>query len=286
MKKVNSNPIRIIPFLDIKNGLLIKGINLEGLRVLGKAKDFSHHYYLSGADEICYIDNVATLYGTNNLSKLINHAAKDVFIPLSVGGGIRSIDDMQNIFYAGADKICINSSIIENINLLSKAAKIFGSANIVIMIQAIKMNNKYYVSKSNGRDLVNINPVAWAKRVESFGAGEIILTSVNNEGLKKGFDISLVKKVSEAVNIPVIAHGGAGNFKHVYDVIRQTRISGVGLASILHYEALNNFPKFTPKVGNTSFLKNVNKSKKKNNVIQQLKQYLKSKNIKVRYEKK
>ena len=108
MKKVNSNPIRIIPFLDIKNGLLIKGINLEGLRVLGKAKDFSHHYYLSGADEICYIDNVATLYGTNNLSKLINHAAKDVFIPLSVGGGIRSIDDMQNIFYAGADKICIN----------------------------------------------------------------------------------------------------------------------------------------------------------------------------------
>jgi cyclase len=285
MKK-NLNPIRIIPILDIKNGLLIKGINLEGLRVLGKAKDFSNYYYKNGADEICYIDNVATLYGTNNLSNFIKDTAKDVFIPLSVGGGIRSIEDMKKMFSAGADKICINSSIIENPNLLDKAAKIFGSANITIMIQSIKIDNKYFISKANGRDLANIDPIKWAKKVENYGAGEIILTSVNNEGLKNGFDIKLTKAVSSSVNIPVIAHGGAGSFKDIYEVISKTKISGVGLASVLHYEALNYFPKFNPKVGNTTFLDNIVKSKKKKNLIQQLKNYLRQKNIKVRHEKK
>ena len=285
MKK-NLNPIRIIPFLDIKNGLLIKGINLEGLRVLGKARDFSNYYYKSGADEICYIDNVATLYGTNNLSNFITDTAKDVFIPLSVGGGIRSIDDMKKMFSAGADKICINSSIIENPNLLEKAAKIFGSANITINIQSIRVDAKYNVSKANGRDLANINPVKWAKKVENYGAGEIILTSVNNEGLKKGFDIKLTNAVSQSVNIPVIAHGGAGNFKDIYEVISKTKISGVGLASILHYDALNYFPKFDPKVGNTTFLKNISKPKNRKNIIYQLKNYLSLKGIKVRHEQK
>ena len=285
MKK-NLNPIRIIPFLDIKNGLLIKGINLEGLRVLGKARDFSNYYYKSGADEICYIDNVATLYGTNNLSNFITDTAKDVFIPLSVGGGIRSIDDMKKMFSAGADKICINSSIIENPNLLEKAAKIFGSANITIMIQSIRVDAKYNVSKANVRDLANINPVKWAKKVENYGAGEIILTSVNNEGLKKGFDIKLTNAVSQSVNIPVIAHGGAGNFKDIYEVISKTKISGVGLASILHYDALNYFPKFDPKVGNTTFLKNISKPKNRKNIIYQLKNYLSLKGIKVRHEQK
>lgn len=227
--KNKSNPIRIIPFLDIKNGLLIKGINLEGLRVLGKAKNFSNYYYKSGADEICYIDNVATLYGTNNLSKFISDTAKDVFIPLSVGGGIRTIEDIKKMFAAGADKICINSSIIERPNLLKEAAKIFGSANIVVMIQAVKNNGRYFVSKANGRDIVNIDPVKWAKLVEKLGAGEIILTSVNNEGLKKGFDINITRKVSNSVNIPVIAHGGAGSYEDIYNVISKTNVSGVGL---------------------------------------------------------
>lgn len=272
--------------MDIKNGLLIKGINLEGLRVLGKAKNFSNYYYKSGADEICYIDNVATVYGTNNLSKFITDTAKDVFIPLSIGGGIRKIDDMKKMFSAGADKICINSSVIDKPNLLKVAAKIFGSANIVIMIQTIKIDGKYFISKSNGRDIENINPVKWAKKVEELGAGEIILTSVNNEGLKKGFDINITSKVSNSVNIPVIAHGGAGNFKDIYDVIKKTKISGVGLASILHYDTLNYFPKINPKVGNTTFLKDAPISKKKINLISEIKKYLKNRNINVRHEKK
>ena len=281
---MKNNPIRIIPFLDIKNGLLIKGINLEGLRVLGKAENFSNYYYLGGADEICYIDNVATLYGTNNLSKFINQTAKNTFIPLSVGGGIKTIEDMKKIFSAGADKICINSSIIKDIKLLDKAAKIFGSANITVMIQSVKIDQKYFISSSNGRDLENINPTVWAKRVENYGAGEIILTSVNNEGLKNGFDINITRKVSRAVKIPVIAHGGAGKFKDIYDVIKKTNIDGVGIASLLHYNTLHHFPKFNPKVGNTTYLENTKKNQKKSNLIFKIKSYLKFKNINVRYE--
>ena len=281
---MNKNPIRIIPFLDIKNGLLIKGINLEGLRVLGKASNFSNHYYKSGADEICYIDNVATLYGTNNLSKFISETANNVFIPLSVGGGIKTLEDIKKMLSAGADKVCINSAAIDNISLLKQASRIFGSANITIIIQSIKINNKYYISKSSGRDLIKINSIDWAQKVEDNGAGEIILTSVNNEGLKKGFDIDLTNKVCEKVNIPVIAHGGAGTFKNIYEVIKYTDISGVGLASILHYEALNYFPKLETKIGNTNFLQNFNKVKKKRNLILEIKNYLKSKKIKIRSE--
>jgi cyclase len=281
---MNKNPIRIIPFLDIKNGLLIKGINLEGLRVLGKASNFSNHYYKSGADEICYIDNVATLYGTNNLSKFISDTANNIFIPLSVGGGIKTLEDIKKMLSAGADRVCINSAAIDNINLLKQASRIFGSANITIIIQSIKVNKKYYISKSSGRDLIKINSIDWAQKVQDYGAGEIILTSVNNEGLKKGFDIDLTNKVTEKVNIPVIAHGGAGSLEDIYKVIKHTNISGVGLASILHYEALNYFPKLKPKVGNINFLQNFNKVKKKKNLISEIKNYLKSKKVKVRSE--
>jgi len=281
---MNKNPIRIIPFLDIKNGLLIKGINLEGLRVLGKASNFSNHYYKSGADEICYIDNVATLYGTNNLSKFISDTANNIFIPLSVGGGIKTLEDIKKMLSAGADRVCINSAAIDNINLLKQASRIFGSANITIIIQSIKVNKKYYISKSSGRDLIKINSIDWAQKVQDYGAGEIILTSVNNEGLKKGFDIDLTNKVTEKVNIPVIAHGGAGSLEDIYKVIKHTNISGVGLASILHYEALNYFPKLKPKVGNINFLQNFNKVKKKKNLISEIKNYLKSKKVKIRSE--
>ena len=279
---MNNNLIRIIPILDIKNGLLIKGINLEGLRILGKAKNFANYYYENGADEICYIDNVATVYGTNNLSKFVTETAKDVFIPLSVGGGIRSINDVEKMLLAGADKICINSAVIENIEFLKKASRIFGSANITVIIQSVKIEKKYYTSRSNGRDLSKINPIDWAKKVQDSGAGEIIITSVNNEGLKKGFDLELISKLSKKISIPIIAHGGGGSFQDIYKVIKNTNISGVGLASFLHYDSLNYFPRFKPKIGNTEFLNNFSKSKKRRNMIFEIKKYLKSKRIKVR----
>jgi imidazole glycerol-phosphate synthase subunit HisF len=278
-------PVRIIPILDIKNGLLIKGINFEGLRVLGNAKDFAKLYYSQGADEICYQDSVATLYGTNNLIKFVSESAKNVFVPLSVGGGIKSINDATSMFKAGADKIIINSAAIDNIRLLKKASEIFGSSNITVIIQAIKIDKKYFISKSNGRDLVKTDPLQWAQKVEEFGAGEIIITSVNHEGLKKGFDIPLTKKIVEKVSIPVIAHGGAGNAKHIYDVIRFTNVSGVGLASILHYEAIKFLPTVKTKIGNTTYLKSIKKISKGNNTIKKIKDFLKKRKISIRDEK-
>ncbi len=275
-------PVRIIPILDIKNGLLIKGINFEGLRVLGSARDFAQLYYSQGADEICYQDSVATLYGTSNLIKFVSETAKNVFVPLSVGGGIRSIKDASEMLKAGADKIIINSAAIDNVLLLKKVSKIFGSSNITIIIQAIKIDKKYYISKSNGRDLVNIDPIQWAQKVEDFGAGEIIITAVNNEGLKKGFDIPLTKKIVERVSLPVIAHGGAGNIMHIYDVIRYANVSGVGIASMLHYEAIKFLPKIKTKIGNTFYLKSVKKISKEQNTIQKIKNFLKKKNIVIR----
>ena len=278
-------PVRIIPILDIKNGLLIKGINFEGLRALGNAKEFAKLYFSQGADEICYLDNVATVYGTSNLTKFINDTAKNIFIPLSIGGGIKSVQNALEFFKAGADKIIMNSAVIDNLSVLKKISKIFGSANITIIIQAIKIDKKYFISKSHGRDTVKINPVDWAKRVEDYGAGEIIITSVNNEGLKKGYDINLTKKIVEAVSLPVIAHGGAGNVKHIYDVIRYANVSGVGLASMLHYDAIKFLPKFnskTHKIGNFDYLEKIKRTKKKNNTILEIKKYLNKKNITIR----
>jgi len=209
---------RIIAKLDIKNGQLIKGINLEGLRILGDPYEFAKLYSNYGIDEIFYQDNVAALYGTNNLSIHIKNVAKKVKVPLSVGGGIRSIKDIENVLLSGADKVCINSAVIKDIKFLKTAIKEFGSANISVLIESIKVKNKYYISYLNGRELVNINPINWSKKIEDTGAGEIVLTSVNKEGLMNGFDIYLANKIQKKTKIPIIAHGGAGSFKDIYNL--------------------------------------------------------------------
>tara|TARA_E500000178_G_C16987907_1_gene739262 strand:+ start:481 stop:1323 length:843 start_codon:yes stop_codon:yes gene_type:complete len=276
---IPKKPIRIIPFLDIKNGQLIKGINLEGLRILGSAKDFADLYYQDGADEICYLDNVASLYGTSNLSKFVKNTARKIFVPLSVAGGIRTLENSLTMFKAGADKIVINSAVVENISFLKKNVEKFGSANISVLIQTIKIGKRYVISKSNGRDIKNLDPVSWAKKVEDAGAGEIIITSVNNEGLRKGFDLNITKKISNAVSLPVIAHGGAGSFKHIYEVIKNTNISGVGIASMLHYDAIKYLPKVKSRIGNTDFLDKIKKIKRKKILLSEIKKFLKNKNI-------
>ena len=228
--------IRIIPKLDIKNGLLIKGINLEGLRILGDPYNFANYYYKNGADEIYYVDNVASLYGTNNLNKFVSTTAKNLFVPLSVGGGIRSIKEIEKFLKSGADKICINSAAIENIKFIKEASRIFGSSTITCIVEALKYEKKYFVTKENGRNVIKINPVEWSRRLEDAGAGEIFLTSVDREGLKKGFDIFINKKVSESVHIPVIAHGGAGSIEDILKLIEVANPSGVAIASLLHYD--------------------------------------------------
>ena len=274
---------RIIAKLDIKNGQLVKGINLEGLRILGDPYEFAKLYSNFGIDEIFYQDNVAALYGTNNLSIHIKNVAKKIRVPLSVGGGIRSINDIENVLLSGADKVCINSAVIKDIKFLNSAIKEFGSANISVLIETIKIKNKYYISYLNGRELVNIDPINWSKKIEDSGAGEVVLTSVNKEGLMNGFDNYLINKIQKKIKIPVVVHGGAGRFKDIFDVLNLKNVHGIMIAGMLHYHYLN----FTSlncktKIGNTEFLKNFKKRNLKKIYIVKLKKYLKIKNINVR----
>ncbi len=275
--------IRIIARLDIKNGYLIKGINLEGLRVLGDPYNFAQTYYKDGIDEIFYVDTVATLYGTNNLSKFIKRTANNLFVPLAIGGGIKTVNDAKKIFQAGADKIVINSSAILNPKVIDKFARLFGSANLCLSIEAIKLENNYFISRSNGRDIEKINPIEWIKIAQDLGAGEISLTSVNYEGLERGFDLGLYEKASNIIKIPLIAHGGCGSFSHVEKLIKSSEIDGVVISSLFHYNYFQRFKFKKINLGNTEFLENnIKLNTKKQNVIKQLKKYLKAKNILIR----
>lgn len=228
--------VRIIPRLDIKGTNLVKGIHLEGLRILGKPEEFAKLYYQQGADELLYMDVVASLYERNSLEEIISKTAKEIFIPLTVGGGIRSIEDMQSVFRAGADKIAINTAAVRNPKLISQAANLFGSANFVVAIEAIKQDDgNYYAFTDNGREKTGLEVKTWAKQAEKLGAGEIILTSVDREGTGLGFDVDLIKMVTNAVNIPVIAHGGAGQLEDIRNAFVEANASAVSIASMLHY---------------------------------------------------
>ena len=273
---------RIIPKLDIKNGLLVKGINLEGLRVLGLPGNFSKKYYQDNADEIIYVDAVASNYGTNNLNKFVTETAKNLFIPLIVGGGIRTLKDIQKTLESGADKICLNSAAIEDISIIRDASKKYGCSTIVSLIETVKIDNTYFIAKSNGRDLVKIKPVDWAKKLEENGAGEILLTSVNNEGLQKGFDLDLISKISKKVKIPVIANGGAGNFNDIYKLAKNTNADGVAISSLFHYSTYRLFPMIKTSIGNLEFLKSKNLHKMNKNIIKDLKKFLIKKKINIR----
>mgnify|MGYP000533574761 CR=1 FL=1 len=250
--------MRIIPRLDIKGPNLVKGINLEGLRVLGKPESFAKFYYEQGADELFYQDVVASLYGRNSLHDIISKTAKEIFIPLTVGGGIRSIDDISKILKAGADKVSINTAVIENPDLISSASRFFGSSTIVVNIEAIKQpNGSYKAFTDNGRNSSNKEVISWAKEVEQRGAGEILLTCVDHEGLGKGFDLTLANKLCDSVKIPVVIHGGAGKQQHVLDLSKDLPISGVAIASLFHYHGILQSRQIDgyEEEGNIDFLK-------------------------------
>ena len=279
---MNKNFIRIIPRLDIKNGNLIKGINLEGLRILGDPYNFSCLYSDLGADEISYLDNVATLYGTNNLTKFISKTAKNMFIPLSVGGGIKSLKDIEEVLKSGADKVLINSAAIENIKLIKDASRIFGSSTICSTIETLKYKDKYFVLKSHGRDITDKKIVDWAMRLQDFGAGEISITSVDKDGLGEGYDVNIVRKISKKLTIPTIAHGGCGNIDQIIKLVSNTNISGVMIASYLHYYYAPKFKKIKFKFGNTAYYDALEKKFKFSNLILKIKKKLKLKNFNVR----
>lgn len=248
--------IRIIPRLDIKGPNLVKGIHLEGLRVLGKPEDFARHYYNMGADELFFQDVVASLYERNSLHDIIEKVANNIFIPITVGGGLRSIADITSVLRVGADKVCLNTAVIKNPNLITEAALKFGSSTIVVAIEAIKESNGQYLAYTdNGREYTGIDVLEWARKAESLGAGEIVITSVDREGTGEGFDTALISEIADAVNVPVIAHGGAGRVEDVVKVFCSTCADAVALASILHYDYIKNAVAVeTTGEGNVEFL--------------------------------
>jgi imidazole glycerol-phosphate synthase subunit HisF len=227
---------RIIAKLDIKGPNLVKGIHLEGLRVLGKPEEFSKYYYNQGVDELLYMDVVASLYNRNSIHDLISRTAENIFIPLTVGGGLRTLDDIRSVLRAGADKVSLNTAAVKNPDLIKQAAHYFGSSTIVVTIEAIKQpNGMYEAFVDNGREHTGKEVVAWAKEVAHLGAGEIVITSVDQEGTGKGYDLELTRSVADAVDIPVIASGGAGSVQDVKKAFTQGHADAVTVSSVLHY---------------------------------------------------
>jgi cyclase len=229
-------PLRIIARLDIKGPNLVKGIHLEGLRVIGDPHEHASLYYKQGADELIYVDSVASLYGRNSLLDVVERTARDVFIPVTVGGGVRSTTDIRALLNVGADKVAINTAAIRNPGFVTEAAQTFGSQCIVVNIEAKRQSpGKWEAYTDNGRERTGIDAVAWAKRAVELGAGELLLTSVDREGTRSGFDIDLIHEIAGSVPIPVIACGGAGNAEHVLQAVMVGNADAVAVASILHY---------------------------------------------------
>ncbi len=248
---------RIIPCLDVTGGRVVKGINFVNLRDAGDPVEVAKAYDRAGADELVFLDITASSDARNIVIDMVRRVAETVFIPFTVGGGIRTVDDFKAILREGADKISINSSAINNPNLISEAADKFGSQCVVVAIDAKRRKDSegWNVYKNGGRIDVGLDAVEWAIRAEKLGAGEILLTSMDCDGTKAGYDIELTRTISEAVSIPVIASGGAGNKEHFYDALTKGKADAALAASLFHYKELE---------------------------ITDLKQYLQSKDVPVR----
>jgi imidazole glycerol-phosphate synthase subunit HisF len=252
--------IRIIPRMDIKGSNLVKGIHLEGLRVIGDPQAFARQYYEDGADEILYIDIVASLYGRNNLVEIVKRTAKYVSVPLIVAGGVRSLEDVKMLLRAGADKVSINTAAVENPNLITRAAEAFGSQCILVAIDfkrwpdasfkkdlhrtvsntkvggPERWGSDFQVYTDNGRQQTGLEAYDWAIKAVEMGAGELLLTSIDKEGIQKGYEVDFIKRVADKVPIPVIAGGGAGSLEDICDVIKDGKADAVTVASLLHYD--------------------------------------------------
>lgn len=231
--------LRLIPRLDIKGPNLIKGIQLEGLRVIGDPQEYAVRYADAGADELLYVDIVASLYGRNNLSDIIRRAADRVFVPITVAGGIRSIEDARHILRSGADKVAINTAAVLRPELIREVSRRFGSQAMVLSIEAKEQApGKWEAYTDNGRERTGLDVVEWAVRGVELGAGEVLVTSVDREGTRKGFDIDLIRQISEAVSVPVIASGGMGKVEHMVDAAKLGKADAIAMADVLHYNRM------------------------------------------------
>ncbi len=226
---------RIIPCLDVKNGKVVKGINFEGLRDIGDPPSLAVEYEKQGADEITFLDISATLESRKTMLDMVSKTASDLRVPLTVGGGIRTVDDMRNALNAGADKVSINSAAVVTPEVISEGAESFGKQCVVVAIDVKRNGDTYEVVTHGGTKGTGLEAVAWAQKVQDLGAGEILLTSMDADGVKTGYDIPITAAIADAVDIPVIASGGCGSMEHIYEVFAQTNVSAALAASIFHY---------------------------------------------------
>lgn len=247
---------RIIPCLDVKNGEVVKGINFENLKSVGDPPDLAKRYESQGADEITFLDITASVESRKTMLDVVKRTADRLSIPLTVGGGIRTVNDVRNTLNAGANKVSINSAAVENPSMISDCAENFGKQYVVIAIDAKKKGNSWEVYTHGGTKGTGIDAEEWAQKVEDFGAGEILLTSMDADGVKAGYDIPLTAAIADAVKIPVIASGGCGSVEHIYELFTQTSAAAALIASMFHY---------------------------RESTVSQVKQYLKDKGVEVKW---
>ena len=245
--------VRIIPCLDVKDGRVVKGINFVDLIDAGDPVQQAKHYSENGADEICFLDISASLENRDTMVNVVNKTANEVFIPLTVGGGISSIENISSLLKAGADKVSINSAAISNPNIIKKSSEYFGNQCIVVAVDAKKIQNDWYVYSHGGTKNTGLFALDWINKIQELGAGEILLTSMDKDGTKSGFDIELLIKVSEFIKIPVIASGGVGKLEHFYDGVIRGKANALLAASVFHF---NEFS--IKEVKNYLFSKNIN----------------------------
>ena len=228
--------MRIISRLDIKNEFVIKGINLEGLRKIGDPIEIARQYYLNGIDEIILIDAVASLYGRNNLFEVVKKTTENLFIPITLSGGIKSLKDIDKALNSGADKIAINSAGIENPSFIKEAVDNFGASTITIYIEAKRKNEIWEAYKHYGREKTGINVNDWLEEVQNMGCGEILLTSVDHEGTQRGFDLDLINEIKDKIKVPLIFSGGFGKTEHIHEALKLTKNISFAIASAFHYK--------------------------------------------------
>ena len=228
---------RLIPCLDVKNGRVVKGVNFLDLKDAGDPVEQAKFYDDSGADELCFLDITASHENRGTILGVVERTAEQCFIPLTVGGGIRTLEDIRRLLKAGADKISINTAAVKNPKLVESAAKKFGSQCVVVALDARRTNKSYEIFTHGGRTQTGIDALDWAKRMESLGAGELLLTSMDRDGTQKGFDLELTQMIADAVKIPLIASGGVGKLQHLVDGVKVGHASAVLAASIFHFGA-------------------------------------------------
>ena len=226
---------RIIPCLDVKNGRVVKGIKFKSIKDAGDPVEIAKRYNDEGADEITFLDITASSDNRDTIYSVVEKVANEVFIPLTVGGGVRTVDDIRALLNCGADKITINTSAIKNPNLIKEASTAVGSQCIVIAIDAKKSSDTWEIYTHGGRNPTGINAIDWAKKSEEFGAGELLVTSMDKDGTKEGFDLELMNNINDKVNIPIIASGGVGTLEHLYEGVSIGRADAVLAASIFHF---------------------------------------------------